>query len=211
MGILLKDCFYCGGKNQAMVCVFTQAIPQQRHRAFFHCPGCNGPFAVLTTGPANNRNLGPDQPGLLEAIGVKVLEWHPDHPPLGAPAHTPDDVAQRFIEGESNFREGRMISASAMFRSVLDIATKKVCDDNERALDLFSRIQSLAARHVITATMQDWAHQIRKSGNDALHQEGVPTKADVEPLRLFTEMTLKYLFELPGEVTARRARAAQTP
>lgn len=211
MGIVLRDCFYCGGQNQAMVCQFSQQFAQRRFRALFACPGCKKPFAAVTEAPPQNAGIGPDTPGLLGDVGVRILEWYPDHPPLGAPAHTPDDVAKRFIEGDANFRAGQMISASAMFRSALDIATKKVCDEREREMQLFPRIQSLAARHVITPAMKDWAHQIRIGGNDALHEEGLPSKADVHPLRLFTEMILKYLFELPGEVDARRAGAAAPP
>lgn len=56
--------------------------------------------------------------------------------------------------------------------------------------------------------MKDWADHVRVEGNDALHDPEEFSEDDAKPLRLFTEMFLRYMFELPGEVAAFRGRNA---
>lgn len=207
MAIILKDCFYCGGQNQAMPCIGSSEFPNisGMYRAIFACPSCHKPFAAVVRVGAG-RSVSPMSDGNIQNLGMSVEHWHPTHPPLVAPAHTPEDVSQRYIEGESSFRSKSYIAAIAMFRSALDIATKKFCDEKLKKMTLFDRIDGLGKNGKITSDMAEWAHQIRAAGNDALHDEGMPKQADAEPLRLFTEMLLKYLFELPGEVAARRKK-----
>jgi len=69
----------------------------------------------------------------------------------------------------------------------------------------FERLKWLHDNHRITPDIRSWGDNVRIDGNDALHDADDFTEEDAKPLRLFTEMFLRYVFELPGEVAAFRA------
>ena len=52
---------------------------------------------------------------------------------------------------------------------------------------------------------------VRIEGNNALYDPDDFEEDDAKPLRLFTEMFLRYVFELPGEVRAFRGEAVVEP
>jgi hypothetical protein len=54
--------------------------------------------------------------------------------------------------------------------------------------------------------MWEWANQVRIEGNEALHDPDEFTESEAAPLRLFSEMFLKYMFELPEEVRLYREK-----
>jgi Domain of unknown function (DUF4145) len=130
--------------------------------------------------------------------------WPTRSPPT-APPHTPSPVEKRFLEGEDAFRRGNWNSAVAMFRSALDIATKGM-PDVPQDQNLFRRLEWLHERHAITPDIRAWADHVRVEGNAALHEPNEFAKEDAAALRFFTEMFLRYVFELPGAVKEFRDR-----
>jgi hypothetical protein len=89
-----------------------------------------------------------------------------------------------------------------MYRSALDIATKGM--EGIPAGTFFARLNWLHDQHRITPEMFAWATHVRVEGNEALHEPDEFKEEDAKPLRLFTETFLRYVFELPGEVSAFR-------
>lgn len=73
----------------------------------------------------------------------------------------------------------------------------------------YKRLAWLHENHRITPDMKDWADHVRIEGNEALHDEEDYNEVDAKTLRLFTEMFLKYVFEMPGEVEAFRLEAGE--
>ncbi|WP_404536021.1 DUF4145 domain-containing protein [Bradyrhizobium ottawaense] len=122
--------------------------------------------------------------------------------------HAPPPVKARFLEGEDAFRRNKWNSAVAMYRSALDIATKAM-DGVPASATFFKRLEWLHEHHVITSDMRSWADHVRIEGNAALHDPDEFTEGDAKPLRFFTEMFLRYVFELPGEVRAYRGEPPQ--
>jgi hypothetical protein len=110
------------------------------------------------------------------------------------------------LEGEAAFRRGGWNSAVAMYRSALDIATKGM-DSVPPGQTFFKRLEWMAANHLITSDIRSWADHVRIDGNAALHDPDDFEENDAKALRFFTEMFLRYVFELPGEVTKFRAAA----
>ncbi len=90
-----------------------------------------------------------------------------------------------------------------MYRSALDIATKGL-EGIPKNQTFFKRLEWLHQNHRITPEIRSWADHVRVEGNDALHDPEDFTEEDAKPLRLFAEMFLRYVFELPGEVRAFR-------
>lgn len=167
------------------------------------CGGCNGPISFRArqtnahaagTPPASlNGNIEPQ-------FHVPTI-W-PSRSEAVAPPHTPGSVKGRFLEGEDAFRRGRWNSAVAMYRSALDIATKGMND--VPAGKFFDRLKWMAENHAITPEIRSWADHVRVEGNAALHDPEEFNEADAKSLRFFTEMFLRYVFELPGEVKSFR-------
>lgn len=96
-----------------------------------------------------------------------------------------------------------------MYRSALDIATKSLEGVPEKQT-FYKRLIWLRDQGRITEEMKTWADQVRIEGNDALHDPEDFEESDAKPLRLFTEMFLRYVFELPGEVAAFKAASPQS-
>jgi hypothetical protein len=96
-----------------------------------------------------------------------------------------------------------------MYRSALDIATKGLPGVPQR-VDFFHRLEWLHDNHRITPDIRSWADHVRVEGNAALHDPEEFAEADAKALRFFTEMFLRYVFELPGAVREFRDEFDQT-
>lgn len=114
-------------------------------------------------------------------------------------------MAKRFIEGEDAFRRHNWNSAVSMYRSALDIATKGM--ENAPTGTFYKRLEWLNQNHRITPDIWSWASHVRIEGNAALHDPEDFDAEDAKTLRLFTEMFLRYVFELPGAVKEFRERS----
>jgi hypothetical protein len=147
--------------------------------------------------------------GQIEATWQVDRIW-PTRVDPSAPLHTPHSVKKRFLEGEDAFNRGNWNSAVAMYRSALDIATKSMKDIPGNK-NFYERLQWLHKENRITADIRSWADHVRVEGNNALHDPEDFEEDDARPLRLFTEMFLRYVFELPGEVRAFRGETEVEP
>jgi hypothetical protein len=133
-----------------------------------------------------------------------LLAIYPSARNSRAPDHVDEGIAKIFVQAEDARAREQYHTAGMGLRKTLDIALK-VYDLNLKG-DLKPRIDALADRHDLTPAMRDWAHQVRLLGNEAAHDHDEPTKDDIEAMAAFTETLLKYLFTLPAEVEARRAK-----
>jgi hypothetical protein len=113
-------------------------------------------------------------------------------------------VKRRFIEGENAYRRHSWNAAVAMYRSALDIGTKAL-DGVPVGQTFYRRLEWLHDNNRITPEIRSWGDHVRIEGNEALHDPEDFQEEDAKPLRLFTEMFLRYVFELPGEVRAFRS------
>ena len=129
------------------------------------------------------------------------------------PEHLPDRVAQRYSEAVSNMRSAPE-SAAVMFRKTLELGLKTIRPDDDG--NLYVRIEKAANAGAITRDLAEWAHRVRLDGNDAAHEDAVPTAKETRELRQFAELFLRYVFSLPGMTERwreelKRVRAAAHP
>ena len=124
---------------------------------------------------------------------VDPVTTYPPWPTPHAPHHTPDVVAEFFVEGINNM-SGNWNAAGVMFRRTLEEALKHKFPNLSG--DLNSRIQKAAEQNKLTPELAEWAHKIRLEGNQAAH--GKYEERDARQLSTLTEMVLWYLFTLPG-------------
>lgn len=206
MSIIRRNCPHCPTQQVAFVLTWAAQVPNQSEHMWncaATCSACNGPicFVAVATN-TGNRTPPSNYGGAIEPTWSVDRIW-PTRTDSSAPAHTPDAVKRRFIEGEDAYARASWNAAVAMYRSALDIATKAL-DGVPAKVTFFKRLEWLHENHRITPDMRSWADHVRVEGNDALHDPDEFSADDARPLRLFTEMFLRYVFELPGEVLAFR-------
>jgi len=168
------------------------------------CGACGKPICFIARN-AHGQNANPQQVGHDIEPAFTIGGTWPTRSAAIAPPHTPDPVKKRFLEGEDAFRRGNWNSAVAMYRSALDIATKAM-DGVPKGASFFGRLQWLHKNNGITPDIRAWADHVRVEGNAALHEPEEFSEDDAKALRFFTEMFLRYVFELPGEVKAFRGQ-----
>lgn len=209
MATVRYNCPHCAANRVAFEVVAANEMKSCVWTILAICGACRLPVCGVASNPSTTGSPigvkyalnGSDSPWTVSAL------W-PSHAQRDAPQHTPPAVARRFLEGEAAFERQSWNAAVAMYRSALDIATKQV--DGVPKGSFFNRLQWLHEQHRITPDMKDWADHVRVEGNEALHDPEEFVEGDARPLRLFTEMFLRYMFELPGEVTAFRAKTDAT-
>jgi hypothetical protein len=199
MGVILRNCPHCPAEHSSFTIVWSNPFPNNpaAFNCLAACAACSWPIcfiALQTTEGAIPANYS----GNIEP------KWHvkeiwPDRKPPAAPQHTPPSVKTRFEEGEDAFTRKKWNSAVAMYRSALDIATKAM-DGPPKDVTFFKRLEWLHDNHAITPDIRSWADHVRVEGNAALHDPEQFNEQDAKALRFFTEMFLRYVFELPGAV-----------
>lgn len=112
-----------------------------------------------------------------------------------APEHTPVNISNFFIQGLENLPRN-FDAAGSMFRKALEVGLKYKFP--QKTGTLYDRIESAKKAQLLTPEMADWAHKIRKLGNDAVHDEEPWTKQEAQEIKDFTELVFQYLFTLPG-------------
>jgi hypothetical protein len=137
--------------------------------------------------------------GKYRAVSVKVF---PLPPVPDIPQHLPDEVRRLFSEG-AQIRMQSASGACGNFRHALELALKTL-SPNIEAWKLEKRIDAMAANHLITPAIKDWAHQIRMLGNEALHDTALPTAEEAAQLEAFTRHVLIYLYTMPKQIELAR-------
>lgn len=198
--VLLRDCPYCPATNSAFTIHWQSRIGNQ-WRVGATCGAC-GDLLVARLNGGNAGSTPQNVNGNVTAAGYQIAQTFPSRDAPIAPPHTPGPTANRFVDGEFNFQNGRWNAAVGMYRAALDLATKELQAEGGT---FFARLQWLHQNGRVTTDIRDWADHVRVEGNGALHDPDDFTEADAESLRHFTNMFLRYVFEMPGLVAEFRA------
>ena len=125
----------------------------------------------------------------------------------------PQVSEDKLLEAERSFASHIHTGAAGLYRSLVDTTTKKQLADNslKEGGTLYERLKRLADNHVIPSAVAEWAHEVRVIGNDGLHEDATVSRDDAEMARSFALTYLRYAFELPGDIRARRAPKPTPP
>jgi hypothetical protein len=135
-----------------------------------------------------------------------LVELWPKRKPLEAPQFLPSNVSSYYFQGMDSLNRKNFDAAGTMFRKALDTGLKHVDPEGKGTLE--RRIDTLPPATGITPAMKEWAHHIRRLGNDAAHEEEPFEEAEARGLQSFTELFLTYAFTLPGMLAERYPPAA---
>lgn len=87
----------------------------------------------------------------------------------------------------------------------MELALKEFAPDVD-AWKIEKRIDKLAAEHRITPAIQQWAHDLRLDGNEAVHGDEDATQEITDQMHHLTYFLLTYLYTLPKQIEESRAR-----
>lgn len=142
-----------------------------------------------------------------ETLGdTELVQTYPVVAAANGPSHLPSNVAGYYDQGTDNFRRKHWDAAGTMFRKALDVGLRQLHASNTG--NLFDRINTLPEEIGVTPAMKEWAHQIRKLGNDAAHEDEPFTGDDAKDLYSFTELFLTYAFSLPAMLKERKEKTS---
>lgn len=171
---------------------------------YLFCTSCRMPsIAIVSNAASNFRELAlAEGEQAINPFVAAFVAQYPDKLPLKAPEHIPKEVERVYLQAVDAHRRTNLDLAAMGFRRALELALKAKAPDLKGQLG--PRIDQLAAKHVLTPAMKEWAEDSRVLGNEANHDPPEPTPENVQQLFLFTESLLEYLFTLPEKVRQRR-------
>lgn len=216
MTVLVLDCPHCGADHTSFNVVAAHARSNYQLNVMAECGRCCRPVSAvlhidlrLTRYEADQmqHRLLQEKGDLCNWGAVRILEgpW-PVRPAVLAPLHTPDLVAQAWVQAEKSRRAQLWDAACAMYRRCMEIALKEFAPEVQ-AWKLEKRIDKLASENRITPALKEWAHELRLDGNEALHAQAPATQELAEQMHGLCHFLLIYLYTLPEQV--RQARATR--
>lgn len=119
--------------------------------------------------------------------------------PFGAPVpHVKPGVDALYSEARRVTATGAYTLAVMGCRKILmNVAVDKGAAEG---LKYEQYVDYLAAQNYVPADGKDWVDRIRKIGNVANHEIPAITRDQAEEIVSFTEMLLRFVYELPGRV-----------
>src|SRR5882762_4320953 len=198
MAIVTHECPHWRTAHIGLRVAAILAFDAHRGAVHFDCPKCNQPSCAIMVG---NCQVGMgswgSHAGDVAQLNWTVEEFWPKVEGPLIPENLPPDVERVYLQAERNFPIiGNEEAAGTMYRKALDVGLKII--DHTITGNLKERIAALVAQNFLTQSLGEWANQIRLLGNDIAHEIDQPTRDEIEALRNFSDLVLRYLFTLPA-------------
>lgn len=171
------------------------------------CPECSLPSIYTMAMPrlhflTHRQSLThPRKHSIVKIPAEYIVDVLPKLPgPISDPVW-PKEIQREFSDAQTMLIQGMSPSIIiSTCRTVLDVSLKKLKGEGQ---NIFSRINDLLEKGIITQPIADFAHSIRSLGADATHD----AKGDEEDARLFIEFLKVFLniaFSLPAQIESRK-------
>lgn len=178
IGTISYTCGYCNtkvGPSFGYNCL-DQGFPQGEHGLILICPKCNKP----TFFQISNGEITPSS-----KYGDEV-------------EHLPEDIEALYNEARNCISVNAYNSSVLSCRKLLmNIAHSKGAKESKTFV---SYVEFLNDNHYTPPESKSWVDHIRKKGNEATHEIPSKTRDDAVELLDFTEMLLKFVYEMPGKM-----------
>ena len=140
------------------------------------CPNCNFPTFI-------DKSIEKQVPGKILGENVKFL---------------PPDIEQLYNEARNCISVNAYTSTVLSCRKMLmNISVSKGAKEGKT---FASYITFLEENHYTPPNSHEWVDHIRKKGNEATHEIPSISGPDAEELLEFTEMLLRFVYEMPGKM-----------
>ena len=221
MSIITAKCPHCRIDNIRLDVVSGRVIdhpagngPNPFHLAVnMSCSNCGYPSCAVYTAGISDLMYFPafqteaakalNEARDLAARGFRREALWPETPKPRIPEYLDPDAARALLQAERNFDiAGNEEAAATMYRRTLEVSLKKAFPSGPD--NLSKHIKALVRDGKLTPTIGEWADHIREIGNEAIHETGQLSRADLIAMREFTDAVLRYAISLPAEIVARR-------
>ena len=204
------DCPHCGTKSVAFTILNQQEIPKAHYYfsvqwdTFAVCGFCKRGIVASFLKPQTNDS----SPSVLLKQGEEISPSYiaPPVPETKAPLHTPEKVGNYYEQGMDNLQGENWDAAGAMFRTALEATFNLKEKFPDSTGTLYDRIASAGEKRQLTPDMAEWAQQIRRLGNHAVHAEEPFSEEEAKELQAFTDLFFRYIFMLPGMLEEARKK-----
>lgn len=137
-------------------------------------------------------------------ITYRGIHWWP-LPDSNISEDVPSSISEVFAEASHCLYSNCPRASVVMSRRTLEAITQ---DKGELNGTLAERLNALSQRNILHPTLSEWAKEIRMIGNLGAHYDPINTVSmeDAKDLLAFVRELLKYLYELPAELSRRRKK-----
>ena len=224
--MLVHNCPRCGTKKITFDVLNASRVEEEddldTYEAFCRCRSCSGSSIFLVT-IKNSTTYRMDnvvnKSSNLNRI-LNDIELVKIFPGISAiPEHIPPEISIPFCEALICQAIQAYNAAGCMFRTTVDLVTKKMLEDlhgknpPKNAKDnLAQRIKWLFDENQLTRSLKELSTSIRLDGNDAAHEANLE-KDDVEAMNDFTTLLLEEIYTNPKKIELaanRRKKREQT-
>ena len=202
MGELKLDCPHCHTK-QVSFSSFGEfkKVRLEEFTVGFYCANCNsGIIAEYVYKGGETPHSFKTNLSLQDHLSFKTS--YPIELATQAPKYLPDNIANFYLQAANSLNGKNYDASSMMSRKVLEVSVKLLNPNGKGSL--YTRIEQLAEKNIITSELKDWAHIIRDDGNVAAHEENPITESFAIELLSFCEMFLMYTITMPNMIKAKR-------
>ncbi len=208
MAVLVTNCPHCGASGMTFSVLSAKLHSNVKASIFCSCNGCDEVIAV-TFRSQTHLSRSDEITGFSGNLtGYRhFFDWQiwPKAETITAPDGVPDKVARSYKEAAQARQMSLWNPACGSYRRCMELALKAFAPDVD-AWKLEKRIDKLAAENLITPALQEWAHELRLDGNEALHGDEDATKEMVDQMHHLTHFLLVYLYTLPEQIQLVRQR-----
>lgn len=173
------DCGFCGshaGPSQGFKCEYEERAKANVTALILLCPRCNKPTFM-------NFSENEQVPGVLVGDSLN---------------HLPQDIEQLYEEARKCISFNANTSAVLSCRKLL--MNVSVAKGAVAGKSFAFYVNFLEDNHYIPPGSKDWVDHIRQKGNEATHEIPSISQEDAVELMEFTEMLLRFVYELPGKM-----------
>ncbi|QKG70666.1 DUF4145 domain-containing protein [Erythrobacter mangrovi] len=220
--MFIADCPRCG-HNKTTFDILAESYSREydyrvEYECYMRCRSCAKPSNALLR--AKNQQVSPptSNSGIYVNVIFSLKHWVFEIPnSRRVPEHVEPAVARIFQEGANCLAIGAFDASGAMFRKVLDAATREKTPTPEADVsvkpanwktykDLRLRLDWLFEHGVLDRSLEDLSSCIHQDGNDAAHDLVGIGMEEAEDLADFAEQVLRIIYTTPGQIAANKRR-----
>ena len=211
--MLVHNCPRCGTKKITFDVLNASGAKKkyelETYEAFCRCRSCSGSSIFLVT-------IRYDAPYRMDDVVNKHFNLHDIlhdielvniFPGTSAiPKHIPSAIEIPFHEALSCQAIQTYNAAGCMFRTTVDLVTKKMLEGLQGKnppknvkVNLARRIKYLSDEKLLSQNLEELSTNIRLDGNDAAHEANLK-KDDVEAMNDFTTLLLEEIYTNPKKI-----------
>ena len=167
-----------------------------------YCRSCHHGVVVVEEQHIGDRSWREDKELRGGVVTWRGIHWWPSAEAQISP-DVPAEIAKVFQEAVRSQNAECPRAAAVMARRTLEAVT---FDKGQTKGTLADRLDNLASNGILLPTLADWSKEVRLVGNVGAHFDPISSVSmkDAEDLISFVRELVRYLYELPADLSRRR-------